>query len=227
MKRNKTEPWIRHCAGVGLLLAGVAEAQDDVIEQWVLTRIAESSGPIIHLGSSEQIGGPADSACQPAEDQEEVFDGLAWHPATPDRGTEWIEGLFGQPVHATAVEVHESFNPGAITRILVRNLDGQLHEVWSGEDLNTTCPSVLRVDFEPLDFPTNRIRVELNTTLVPGFNQIDAIKLIGMPVADFEPHFTTADTPLGPLPDGVGNLNFWSFTDYDRLGGPFGGTGRC
>ena len=31
----------------------------------------------------------------------------------------------------------------------MRDFDGELHEVWSGEDPNSTCLAVIRADFEP------------------------------------------------------------------------------
>jgi len=144
-----------------------------------------------------------------------AFAANAWSPGAPDRGEEWLEVHFSTPVHATAIEVYETLNPGTITRILVRDLDFQLREVWSGSDPHTTCPATLRIDFEPLPFPTNRVRVELNTSLVPGYNQIDAVKLIGTPVQNFVPILR----PVWPFDDS-GAAWDRSSVDFDNDGWP-------
>jgi hypothetical protein len=127
-------------------------------------------------GGTEQVTGAAEGSCEFFKDED--FNGESWRPGTPDGGTEWVEVWFDQSVHASAIEVYQSLNPGAIVRVLVRDLEGELHEVWAGEDPNRTCPAVLRIDFEPLDFAANSVRVELNTALVAGWNQIDAVKFI-------------------------------------------------
>ena len=65
---------------------------------------------------------------------------------------------FLQPVFAAAIEVHESLNPGAISRISVRNLnDNTLHDVWTGTDPNDTCSAILRIDVEPLPFNSGTV----------------------------------------------------------------------
>ncbi|NKB71811.1 MAG: T9SS type A sorting domain-containing protein [Candidatus Latescibacteria bacterium] len=203
--------------GLCLLLAVAVQAQDEVIEQWAQIAVAQSSRiPDIFGGPGSIVGTPDETACRMPEIDEE-FPIAGWQPFLEDQEREWIEVKFERPVFARAVEVHEGVNPGTVTRLLVRNLEGQLHEVWSGEDPHRTCPAVLRLDFTPLDFPTDRVRVELNTGLVPGFNTLDAVKLIGAPLPDFQPLFQVVDQPFSGT-DSFQRFN--AFTDYDNDGRP-------
>ena len=201
-----------------------AHAQGEVIEQWAREAIGVSSGNNQVAGGREQLKGPADSSCELYVDEDlninEDYDQWAWRPGTPDGGAEWVEVWFGQSVFATAIEIHQSLNPGAITRVQVRDLEDQLHEVWAGEDPSRTCPAVLRIDFEPLEMATNPVRIELNTALIPGWNQIDAVKLIGTPAPGLEPVFIRlGEEANGSAPkQGEVTFNGQSFTDVDNDG---------
>ena len=77
-----------------------------------------------------------------------------------------------------------------------------------------TCPAVLRVEFPRLDVPVIAVRIELDTARLPGWNQIDAVKLIGTPLRDFTPYFRPLADSFGPVPD------LQSLTDYDNDGWP-------
>ena len=213
----------RYHRSTGLLLLAVAllfppaHAQDERIEQWAFGLLGSSSGVSSEAGSGGQLRGEPNASCELFEDLD--FNYFSWRAGTPDRGEEWIELRYEQPVFATAIEVYETLNPGTLTRLLVRDFEGQLHEVWAGEDSNDTCPAVLRVDFEQLAFPINTVRVELNTALVPGFNQIDAVKLVGAPVTDFEPLFVRLDEAAsGRPPDG--EFDSRAAADLDNDGWP-------
>ena len=202
---------------IAVLTALPLHAQDELIEQWVFGIFARSSDVTTTIGGANQLFFEPEGSCELWEDED--YSATAWRPGTPDGGEEWIELRYEQPVFASAVEVYETLNPGAVTRVLVRDFEGQLHEVWAGTDPNDTCPAVLRVDFERLAFPINVVRVELNTALVPGFNQIDAVKLIGAPVTDFDPIFVRLDESVaGTAP--TQDFDSRSAADLDNDGWP-------
>ena len=197
------------------LHAGPSSAQDELIEQWALHALGVSSGTLgVGTGRFELIGEP-NGPCELPEDSE--VDANAWRPNAPDSDKEWLEVGFAAPVHATAIEVYETVNPGAITRVFVRDLDVELHEVWSGDDPGSGCPAILRIDFDRLPFPTNRVRIELNPSLVSGLNYIDAIKIIGEPIADFQPLFERLGDEARTLPPGFDGR---ASSDYDNDGWP-------
>ena len=102
----------------------------------------------------------------------------AWASATPDGQDEWLLLEYAEPVVPTAVLVHESFNPGALVRVTAFRLDGAEVEVWAGKDPTPagTPRGISEVKFKA-GFKTNRVRIHIASTRVPGWNEIDAVGL--------------------------------------------------
>ena len=199
------------CFAVLGVMAGGAGAQE-VLEQWAFAAVEVSSNGDGSFEEPLQIVGLPDSdTCEPDAQQ-------SWRTWLPDAGPEWVEMRFATSVYAFAVEIHESLNPGAVTVVSVRDEAGELHTVWEGVDTTRSCPGVFRVEFPSLSFPTNSVEVRLNTELVPGFNRIDALKLIGF-VAEgkLETFFETAsEEETGAPPPWIPI----TFVDYDHDGWP-------
>jgi hypothetical protein len=102
----------------------------------------------------------------------------AWSAKTPDSGIEWLELTFSKPVFATAVRVRESSGSGAVIKIEVFDDKGAGHPVWSGTD-STKELNYLIAEFPKTAFKTNRVKLTLATNVVGGWNQIDAVQLVG------------------------------------------------
>ena len=102
----------------------------------------------------------------------------AWSAKTPDSGIEWLELTFAKSVHATAVRVRESSGSGALIKIEVFDDKGASHTVWNGTD-STKELNYLIADFPKTTFKTNRVKLTLATNVVSGWNQIDAVQLVG------------------------------------------------
>ena len=104
--------------------------------------------------------------------------GEAWTSKTPDGGIEWLDLKYPRPVHATEVRVRESCGSGAVIKIEVYDEQGEVHAVWQGND-PTTELNYLMVKFPKTAFKTDRVKVTLATNVVPGWNEIDAVQLVG------------------------------------------------
>jgi hypothetical protein len=102
----------------------------------------------------------------------------AWSSKTPDSGIEWLELTFTKPVFATAVRVRESSGSGALIKIELFDDKGAAHTVWSGTD-PTKELNYLVAEFAKTTFKTNRVKLTLATNVVGGWNQIDAVQLVG------------------------------------------------
>jgi hypothetical protein len=102
----------------------------------------------------------------------------AWSSKTPDSGIEWLELTFAKPVRANAVRVRESSGSGALIKIEVFDEKGVAHTVWSGAD-STKELNYLVAEFPKTAFMTNRVKLTLATNVVGGWNQIDAVQLVG------------------------------------------------
>jgi hypothetical protein len=105
-------------------------------------------------------------------------DGAAWASKTPDGGIEWLDLKYPKPVYATEVRVRESCGSGAAIKIEVYDEQGRAHAVWQGDD-PTTELNYLMVKFPKTTFKTDRVKVTLATNVVPGWNEIDAVQLVG------------------------------------------------
>jgi hypothetical protein len=104
----------------------------------------------------------------------------AWSTLEPTSlGT--LNLYFAQLVRPTEVRVHQSFNPGFITRIDLIDIYGKIHTVFeSVPQTNPQCPFVLVIPVKDADYPTNTVTVYIDQSgSVSGWDQIDAVELIG------------------------------------------------
>jgi len=118
----------------------------------------------------EQAAGAPDSG---AGDQR-----TAWASQQADGGEQWLETSYAKPVEIAQVRVLENDNPGAVVRI-VAILDGGTEiTLWSGEEPKLQAPANQFFSARP-GVVASKIRVVLDTNKVPGWNEIDAVELIG------------------------------------------------
>jgi len=99
----------------------------------------------------------------------------AWASRTPDEQDEWLLLEYPQPVQPNAVRIHETYNPGAVTKITAFRLNGEEVTVWHGRD-PVNAQGVAEIALE-VDFPTSRIKLYMDSKNVSGWNEIDAVGL--------------------------------------------------
>lgn len=117
----------------------------------------------------------AEQAAGPPDTEEAGDHRSAWASAEANAGPEWLEVDFEPAVAARAVIIRETYNPGAIVRVLVET-EGEWTTVWSGQQLSSEPLREFTVALP--DRPTvSSVRVELDTRLVEGWNEIDAVGL--------------------------------------------------
>jgi hypothetical protein len=102
----------------------------------------------------------------------------AWASAHQDDQPEWLLLEYRRAVRPRAVLIHETFNPGAVTRVTAFDAGGSEVEVWSGVDPTPTS-SARGVSTIPVkvSFRTRRIKIYIDSPAVPGWNEIDAVGL--------------------------------------------------
>jgi hypothetical protein len=150
------------------------EIKRDPNGQWAIQATASST----YNDAQGTAGWSANQATGAPNVDKYGDDGAAWAPKTPDSGIEWIDLRYPRPVHATEVRVRESCGSGAVIKIEVYDEQGQAHAVWQGND-PTTELNYLMVKFPKTAFKTDRVKVTLATNVVPGWNEIDAVQLVG------------------------------------------------
>lgn len=107
----------------------------------------------------------------------------AWTTPSQDnaQALEWLELDYANPVLPAAVHVYETYNPGAVVKVAVSRPDGTEVVAWSGADpsLGKQQSSVSVLPLTGVDFPISRVRVYLDTAKVTGWNEVDAVGLVG------------------------------------------------
>jgi len=105
--------------------------------------------------------------------------GTAWASKRPEMGIVTLDLEYDRAVRVDGVRVHETLAPGALVRIEVRGPDGAWEAVWSGEERPGPSPWWSEPPIRPTYYSTNAIRLVIDTDRVPGWNEIDAVELVG------------------------------------------------
>jgi len=125
------------------------------------------------LWSADQMLGPPDVY------PDGVDDPRAWASLTADGQPEYVDLQFSDPAPIDFVSVYETFNPGAVSSVLVLNAGtGLFEQVWSGTA--AAAPDAARiftVTFPQTPYPVGVVRIQLNSPAVPGWNEIDAVAI--------------------------------------------------
>jgi hypothetical protein len=104
----------------------------------------------------------------------------AWASKEEDAGDEWLELTYATEVRPSMVRVYETFNPGAVKKIEAKDADGNWHSVWEGKDATADAPGKLEVKID--DAPLTKVlKVTLDSASIKGWNEIDAVEMIGEP----------------------------------------------
>ncbi len=118
----------------------------------------------------------------------------AWVASTSDGGEEWVELYYDEAVYVKRIDVYETCNPGAIVKAEIIDETGRTHVVWGGRAQVAPEESrIFSIDNINVDIPARHVRLVLQTDQVPGWNEIDAVGLIGTRTMMQEPR------AMGPL----------------------------
>lgn len=124
----------------------------------------------IQYSASQALGSP------------DVFPGSggdpkAWASSTLDGQREYLELGFVDAGPVNRIVIYETYNPGAVDSVFVRNpLSGNFELVYSATAESLGIPSnALTIDFPMTAFDVSEIRIALNSPAVSGFNSIDAV----------------------------------------------------
>jgi hypothetical protein len=140
---------------------------------WMMRRAAVS-------GSSALSWAPQRAAGPP--DTKQMGDiPSAWASDTPDGQAEWLEMDYAQPILAQRILIYETNAPGALVRISTADDKTQPIDLWRGSDParpNADGIAVADIAISP-SAPISRIRLHLDSVRVSGWNEIDAVELVG------------------------------------------------
>ncbi|NRB49924.1 MAG: fibronectin type III domain-containing protein [Saprospiraceae bacterium] len=102
-----------------------------------------------------------------------------WISQSADNSREFIELAFPANGPINFIRAFETFNPGSIDTIYVRNPGTGAYEVvYTATAAAVNLPAqVLEVEFPMTAFAVDQIRIALASDVVPGFNGIDAVSI--------------------------------------------------
>jgi hypothetical protein len=133
----------------------------------------------------------------------------AWASSTSDGGSEWLILEYAKPVIPRRIDVYESNAPGALTRVTVFDASGREIEAWSGSDPSAGAggSGATPVSSIPvtLDVPTSKVKLYIASDKVPGWNEIDAVGLIGDKGDTQWARRVTASSTYGSVSSGLGS----------------------
>ena len=105
----------------------------------------------------------------------------AWASAAADGQEEWLVLEYADAVVPATVKVYETCATGALTKVSVFAADGREVEAWGGTD---PTPAGLDIGTSevPLrvSFPTKQVKLYFDSNAVPGWNEVDAVALVGV-----------------------------------------------
>jgi hypothetical protein len=102
----------------------------------------------------------------------------AWATLGEDRGDEWLKLEYRTEVRVATVRVYENFNPGAIVKVTAFKSDGTEEAIWQGQESINAAPNIFEVTAKQ-NIKSKSIKIYLDTRLVRGWNEIDAVQLVG------------------------------------------------
>ena len=155
---------------VAALLASVEEDADGRFRQWASSASASSEYEGERWSARQALGRP-DSAA--GGDQ-----ATAWASKEADGTEEWLELGYAMSVKPRRIRIHESYNPGAVVKAEARGADGAWQVIWRGGP-SSREGAWLTLEVEAP--ATRTIRLTLDSAGVAGWNEIDAVELIGDP----------------------------------------------
>ncbi len=161
----------------GLKGADWAMKQDaisnDANGQWAVTASASSA----YNDASGHDDNSAFQATGAPNVQTEGDNGNAWTPKEPDAGLEWLDLVYSKPVFAND-RIRESAGAGVVAKVDFYDEQGQPHTLWTGTD-PTTGLNYFMLNLPKTAFKTNHLRLTLATNVISGYNEIDAVQLVG------------------------------------------------
>lgn len=118
-----------------------------------------------------QALGPPDA--NPGDD-----DARAWAAKSPEMGVQWLELAYAPARRISGVRIHEVCTAGGVTKVIGFDSGGAPRELWSGVD-PTATPGPFRLDFPATDFAVQRLRLVIDTDRRRGWEEIDAVEIVG------------------------------------------------
>ena len=143
---------------------------------WLWT-VVMAIGASASAAQQKRPWGPEQAAGEP--DTMKAGDSkTAWATAEENRGQEWLYLRYATAVEPATLRIRETFNPGAVCKVVAYDEQNAEHVAWEGQDPTQECPGYFEVDMSAVPGKVQRIKIFMETTRVKGWNEIDAVELV-------------------------------------------------
>ena len=155
-----------------LLAVGFPAMAQNEVRQWASSAEATSQYTSTDWSADRATGAP--DAMESCADNAN-----AWASLEAGDG-EVLTLYYDTPVEPTQINIHQNYNPGAITSVELIPEEGDFTiPIANSADTRTTCPGVFSID---VSLNTNVIGVviHLDQVAIGDWNEIDAVELVGL-----------------------------------------------
>lgn len=107
----------------------------------------------------------------------------AWAPKTMDGSDEYLALAFDTAQYVDQIEIYETYNPGAVTIVEVRNTENQSWvPVYYGDVVNNLPKRarIMKIDIPLTAYLVDAIRFNIASKRASGWNEIDAVSISGI-----------------------------------------------
>lgn len=142
------------------------------VHQFAASASADNSRGDLDWGAVQAAGTPNTQGCADAR--------TAWATIAPN-GQGVLTLLYPQLVVPTRIVIYQTFNPGFIQHVNIRDVYGQQHTVYSvGTAPTTACPDTLTINIPSADYAGSTVIIYVDQRANAGsWMEIDAVELVG------------------------------------------------
>jgi hypothetical protein len=143
------------------------------ISQYPVKATASSQYSVSGWSAMNAAGEPDTTSCGD--------NSTAW-ASQSSTGKDWLLLTYDQPVIPTRIVIHQTYNPGAVSMVEVIEPTGDDITVYEADPaVISQCPYALAITVKNVTTPVKAIRVTIDQSKNHGWNEIDAVQLIGLP----------------------------------------------
>ncbi|MBN8634718.1 MAG: tetratricopeptide repeat protein [Anaerolineae bacterium] len=149
----------------------------DELRQWASSATATTEYTADAWSAMQASGAPDTTECADIR--------TAW-ASSDSRGVDSLTLTYAQAVVPTQINIYQTLGPGSITGVQVVTVDGDVIDLPNSVDPpgNTPCPGVFTVDVTGVTPLVSGVIVNLDQSIGQGWNEIDAVELVGLGTGD-------------------------------------------
>ncbi len=154
-------------------LSDVGGGEGEEISQWATDATASSEYSNPDWAAIQATGAPDTDECGDLS--------TAWASAHSDT-EDWIELTYRTPVYVTGINIYQTYHPDQVVKVELIDLTSEYHVVYQGRPREVECPYVLSIGVDNVDYLAAGLRITIDQSVLGlGWNEIDAVEVIGIP----------------------------------------------